>query len=105
MNSVEIHKAFAEALRARQAEGRAELAWQSCFGRCRQAPNCLVRPALAYEPAFAVAIAPVRPGPGTAFYSGLIPGDAQRIVDEHVLGGRVVRELIARPEPEDTTKP
>ncbi len=96
--SAAIHAAFVEALRARHLEGRVELAWQSCFGRCRQAPNCLVRPIVPNENRFLVAVAPLHGGPGTAFYSRLVPADALRIVDEHVLGGRILRDLIRRPE-------
>jgi (2Fe-2S) ferredoxin len=100
MGSSSIHAAFIEAIRQRRLEGRVELGWQSCFGRCRQAPNCLVRPLVAGEPRPLLAVAPTSGGgPGVAFYSGVHPTDAARILDEHVLGGRPVRELIKRPEP------
>jgi (2Fe-2S) ferredoxin len=98
MGSSAIHAAFVQGIRLRRLEDRVELSWQSCFGRCRQAPNCLVRPWLAQESTFLVAIAPLRPGPGTAFYSGLTPQDAPRILDEHVIGGRTVHELVKRLE-------
>lgn len=93
-----IHAALADAVRLRHLEARVELAWQSCFGRCRQAPNCLVRPILPGEVRFLVAIAPPTAGPGTAFYSGVAPSDALRIIDEHVVGGRILRDLVKRPE-------
>jgi len=99
MGSRAIHTAFTEALRVRHLEDRVELTWQSCFGRCRQAPNCLVRPILPNESRFLVAVAPVAAGPGTAFYSGVTPGDALRIIDDHVVGGRILRDLVKRPDP------
>ena len=98
MGSSAIHAAFVQGIHARHLEDRVELSWQSCFGRCRQAPNCLVRPALPNESTFLVAIAPLRAGPGTAFYSGLTPADAPRILDEHVVGGRIIRDLVKRLE-------
>src|SRR5262249_52354391 len=104
-----IHAAFAEVLRARGLEARCELAWQSCFGRCRQGPNVLVRPSLPGEGRFLVAAVPLG-GPGAALYNGVEPADAPRSVEEHVVGGRIVRDLIKRPEealraPEPEPKP
>ena len=95
--SSEIYASFHEAIRLRGLEGRAELAWQSCFGRCRQGPNVLVRPIVTGEGRFLVALPPVS-GPGVALYNGLVPADALRIVDEHVVGGRPIRSLVKRPE-------
>jgi (2Fe-2S) ferredoxin len=97
LGSHAIHAAFVAALRLRGLDGRVDLGWQSCFGRCRQGPNVLVRPVSAHESRFLVAAAPLS-GPGTALYSGVTPRDALRIVDEHVVGGRIVRDLIKRPE-------
>jgi (2Fe-2S) ferredoxin len=102
-----IHAAFVEALRARALGAACELGWQSCFGRCRQGPNVLVRPILPGESRMLVAALPLG-GPGSALYNGVAPCDALRIVDEHVLGGRVVRDLVKRPEevlqPQDPTE-
>ena len=92
-----IYAAFHEAVRLRGLEERAELAWQSCFGRCRQGPNVLVRPILPGEGRFLVAAPPLA-GPGVAFYSGVTPADALRIIDEHVIAGRPLRALVKRPE-------
>jgi NADH:ubiquinone oxidoreductase subunit E len=41
--SAALHEVFRSALEAHAARERAELAWQSCFGRCTQGPNVLVR--------------------------------------------------------------
>ena len=92
-----IYAAFHEGLRLRGVEERAELGWQSCFGRCRQGPNVLVRPIAPGEGRFLVA-APPMAGPGAAFYSGVTPSDALRIIDEHVISGRPIRALMKRPE-------
>jgi (2Fe-2S) ferredoxin len=74
--------------------------WQSCFGRCSQGPNVLVReivdrPAM---PTLGTGFATV-PGPrgATALYNRVDAARAERIVAEHVVGGRIVRELIELP--------
>jgi (2Fe-2S) ferredoxin len=102
LGSSAIYTAFHDAIRLRGLEDRAELGWQSCFGRCRQGPNVLVRPVMPGEGRFLVALPPMG-GPGSAFYSGISPSDALRIVDEHVVAGRPVRALVRRPE--DPPKP
>jgi (2Fe-2S) ferredoxin len=101
-----IHAALVEAIRRRGVEARVELGWQACFGRCRHAPNVLCRPINPMEKRFLIAAAPLAGGPGTAFYSRVAPADAARIIDQHVLGGQPLRELILRldlepPEPPD----
>jgi (2Fe-2S) ferredoxin len=98
MGSHALHAAFVAAIGARGLEARVELGWQSCFGRCRHAPNVLVHPILPHERKFLIAAAPLAAGPGTAFYSGVTPGDAQRIIDQHVLGGHPIPELLLRLE-------
>jgi (2Fe-2S) ferredoxin len=97
LGSHTIHAAFVEALRARGLDGRCELGWQSCFGRCRQGPNVLVRPIAPGEGRSLLAALPMG-GPGAALYSGVTPLDTLRIVDEHVGAGRILRDLIKRPE-------
>ena len=95
--SRDLHAAFSAALARRGAEAKADLAWQSCFGRCSQGPNVLVRLAPPREERFQLAVMPSGPGQNVGFYTGLRPEDTQRIVDEHVIGGRVVRDLVMRP--------
>jgi (2Fe-2S) ferredoxin len=96
LGSAELYAAFHDAVRQRGLEGRAELGWQSCFGRCRQGCNVLVRPVMPGEGRLLVAAPPIA-GPGAAFYSGVTRDDVATIVDEHVVGGRVVRALVRRP--------
>ena len=75
LGSSAIYAAFHEAIRLRGLEGRAELAWQSCFGRCRQGPNVLVRPVMPgmVVPGHAVP-APAKPG--------VMPADVTEAPDE-----------------------
>jgi (2Fe-2S) ferredoxin len=97
LGSSAIHAAFIDAIRLRRIESVAELGWQSCFGRCRLGANVLVQLVTPGETRFLLA-APPTSGLGAAFYSGVTPADALRIVDEHVIGGRPLRLLIRRPE-------
>lgn len=95
-NSAAVHASFVNEIRVRRLEGRVELAWQSCFGRCRQGPNVLCA---AIEPkanTFLFALAPARGD--AAMYNGVTPADCERILSEHVMGGRLVRDLIKKPE-------
>lgn len=77
-----------------------ELGWQSCFGRCTQGPNCLVREII--KPPgpqrFVFATLPAPRGGVSALYNGVAPSDVVEIVDQHVLGGRLVRRLIRKPQ-------
>jgi (2Fe-2S) ferredoxin len=89
-------RAIYEAFRATLGEhaGRCELTWQSCFGRCTQGPNCLVREITEVgPPRFAFA---ALPGPRgvTALYNHLDPVNVSEIVAEHIGQGVIVRRLI-----------
>jgi (2Fe-2S) ferredoxin len=92
-----LHEVFRSALDAHAARERAELVWQSCFGRCTQGPNVLVREIVAQEPTgFGFATLP-GPRGATALYNRVDPERVQRVVVQHVLGGQIVREMIERP--------
>lgn len=97
LGSSAIYQAFVDAIHLRRVENLVELGWQSCFGRCRLGANVLVRQIMPGEARLFLA-APPTSGLGAAFYSGVTPADALRIVDEHVIGGRPLRLLIRRPE-------
>lgn len=87
-----IYDAFRVALEPYGA--RCELTWQSCFGRCTQGPNCLVREITDAAPSrFAFA---ALPGPRgvTALYNRLDPVNVAEIVAEHIGRGTIVRHLI-----------
>jgi (2Fe-2S) ferredoxin len=77
-----------------------EMGWQSCFGRCTQGPNCLVRQVV--EPPgpkrFVFATMPAPKGGVSALYNGVTVADVVEIVDQHILGGRIVRRLIRLPQ-------
>ncbi|HEU0036809.1 MAG TPA: hypothetical protein VFQ53_39640 [Kofleriaceae bacterium] len=95
-----LHDIFASALEANQVRESTELVWQSCFGRCTQGPNVLVREihtgpaAPTIGSGFATA-----PGPrgATALYNRVDSVRAERIVTQHVVRGQIVREYIERP--------
>jgi (2Fe-2S) ferredoxin len=80
-----------------------EMRWQSCFGRCTQGPNTLVREIVARDPGspapsrFVFAALPSGRRTLTALYNRLTTDDACALVDEHVIGGKIVRRLIERP--------
>ena len=102
-DSASLHTALASLCRQRGLEGRVELGWQSCFGRCRQGPNVLVRPIMPHERSSLLAAPPLF-GPGAALYNGVGPGDLLRILEQHVEQGTILRDKILRPEsvlPED----
>ena len=94
-----LHEVFRSALEAHHARSRTELVWQSCFGRCTQGPNVLVREVLTDPPPSLGSGFATLPGPRgtTALYNRVDPARAERIVAEHVVGGQIVREFIERP--------
>lgn len=64
-----------------------EVGWQSCFGRCTQGPNVLVREITTPSP----------DPPATALYNGVTVENVVVVVQEHVGRGEIVRSLIASP--------
>src|SRR5687767_3776552 len=84
-----VYDAFRTGLASAGVEGSCELGWQSCFGRCTQGPNALVREVMAEAtpPRFALA---TLPGPRgvTALYNHLDAAKVVEVVAEHVEIGR-----------------
>jgi (2Fe-2S) ferredoxin len=76
---------------------RAELGWQACFGRCRHGPNVLVRE-LAGAPSARRSLATPAPSRGgsTALYNGITEARVAEIIEGHLVGGRIQRQLIER---------
>lgn len=100
--SAALHEVFRSAVEAHGARDSAELAWQSCFGRCTQGPNVLVRELVAPEPGgFTGGGFATLPGPRglTALYNRFDETRAEPVVVQHILGGQIVREFIERPGP------
>lgn len=95
-DSRSVFAAFERALGERGVADRCEMGWQSCFGRCSQGPNVLVRIAPSQGARPSLFLPPLGAGQNAALYHGVRPEDAARIVEEHVLAGRIVRELIQR---------
>ena len=98
--SREIYDAFRILVAEAGLTEQCELGWQSCFGRCTQGPNCLVRelvPAAAAPSRFLFA---TMPGPrgATALYNHLDAGKVAEVVSEHVARGNIVRRLIEPPQ-------
>jgi (2Fe-2S) ferredoxin len=99
--SVVLRDAFRTMLDAHGAQEHTELVWQSCFGRCTQGPNVLVREILPTEqalPSLGSGFATL-PGPrgATALYNRVDTERVEHVVAEHVVGGQIVREYIERP--------
>ena len=94
-----LHGVFVNAIAANGARDAAELAWQSCFGRCTQGPNILVRE-IVPPPAGALtgvgfATLPAPRGT-TALYNRFDASRVEPVITQHVLGGQIVREFIER---------
>ncbi|HKA91739.1 MAG TPA: (2Fe-2S) ferredoxin domain-containing protein [Haliangiales bacterium] len=98
--SSRLHAAFVQEVRRAGLDAHVEVGWQSCFGRCRQAPNVMVSEVRPGERSFLLAVSPVFAGPGGALYNGVRLEDVARIVREHVVAGRLVADLIRRPDEE-----
>ena len=98
--SAALHDVFRSALVAHGVEEHTELVWQSCFGRCTQGPNVLVREILTGDaaPALGSGFATL-PGPRgtTALYNRVDRQRVVHVVAEHVMGGRIVRDYVERP--------
>lgn len=97
--SSELHEIFRSSLEANHARENVELVWQSCFGRCTQGPNVLVREIVAdAQRGLGTGFATL-PGPRgvTALYNRIDAGRVERVVVQHVIGGQVVREFVERP--------
>jgi len=87
------------------ADTSVELAWQSCFGRCTQGPNVLVREVVTPRPGEPGAVSGVglatlpAPRGTTALYNRMDAARALTVLVQHVAGGQIVRELIERVGP------
>jgi len=86
-----IYDAFRHAIAAAGLGERVDLGWQSCFGRCTQGPNVLVREVTQGSPAGSERI------PATALYNGVDVVHVDEVVHEHLERGVVVRALVRWP--------
>ena len=91
-----MYEAFRQCVESRGLTDRVELGWQSCFGRCTQGPNTLVKEIRDDEPVYAFASLP-GPRGVTALYNRLDPLKVQRVAAEHLEAGVIVRDFIERP--------
>jgi (2Fe-2S) ferredoxin len=97
--SAALHDVFHSALEAAGARERTELVWQSCFGRCTQGPNVLVRELFTAAPPTIGSGFATAPGPRgtTALYNRVDSVRAHQIVTQHIGHGQIVREYVERP--------
>lgn len=98
--SAALHEVFRSVLEANGAREQVELVWQSCFGRCTQGPNVLVREIVTPAPgALGGGGLATLPGPRglTALYNRMDAARVEPVVVQHVQGGQIVREFIERP--------
>jgi (2Fe-2S) ferredoxin len=97
--SASLHAEFDAALVAQHVREGTELVWQSCFGRCTQGPNVLVREILTAAPPTLGSGFATAPGPRgtTALYNRVDSARAEQIVSKHIVSGQIVREYIERP--------
>jgi (2Fe-2S) ferredoxin len=98
--SAQLQDAFRAALERNGARENVELAWQSCFGRCTQGPNVLVREIPTAEPTGLLGSGfATLPGPrgATALYNRMDAARVDAVVVRHVVGGQIIREFIERP--------
>lgn len=98
--SAKLYDVFRTVLESHGATEHTEVAWQSCFGRCTQGPNVLVREILTTEPMPTLGSGfATLPGPrgATALYNRMDPPRVEHVVAEHVVGGQVVRKYVERP--------
>ena len=98
--SAVLHDAFRTAIEAHGARDHCELAWQSCFGRCTQGPNVLVRELVDAAPGALVGGGfATLPGPRgtTALYNRIDISKVERLGVEHVNRAQIVRDFIERP--------
>jgi NADP-reducing hydrogenase subunit HndC len=75
--SAELRQALREELDRHDLNGQVEIRRTGCFGFCAQGPIMVVYPE-------------------ETFYTQVKPGDAETIVEEHILGGRRVERLLYR---------
>jgi (2Fe-2S) ferredoxin len=70
------------------------LDWQSCFGKCARGVNVMVRELRTGEEAMLRAL--LVTGQGGTVYNAVKPEEVDRILREHVVGGRVIDEFKRR---------
>lgn len=99
-DSAAVHVAAASAIAGLPDSGNVVLDWQSCFGRCSQGPNVLVREIIPAEPRSLAGLATLPGTRGrTALYNHMTIEKIGHVVTAHVGSGTILREYIARPAP------
>ncbi len=103
-----MHARFAEELKRCPAGGnQATLDLFSCFGKCQKGVNVLVREIAPTDNPTLIRLMPTA-GRSAVLYHGVQPAEVRRIVEEHVVDGRRVTDLIERgrePSPSAVPQP
>jgi (2Fe-2S) ferredoxin len=95
--SAALHAELVRLLRMRGLTDRVDLEWQSCFGRCQSGPNMLVRVIRPEDRGvFQFAVLLPSASGDAVLYTSVSMAELQRIIDDHIVGGRPVRALLAR---------
>ena len=97
--SQDLYAELERQLAARGISERVSLGWQSCFGRCAQACNVLVKEARdsSSRPSLSLAALPGQGARRTALYSCVTRPEIELIVTSHLVGGRRVRAMMQHP--------
>ena len=84
-NSPAIRERFEECIKEAGLEKEVKVVRTGCFGLCENGPICIVYPE-------------------GAFYSHIKVDDVERIVNEHLLKGRIVRDLLYKGSVDESNK-
>jgi (2Fe-2S) ferredoxin len=94
--SIDVLHSLQTELRSCPLEGNEVVLEQySCFGRCQRGPNVLVREVRPQENLRLILLMPTASA-GAYLYHGVRPGEARRILEEHVRAGRPLLDLTQR---------
>jgi (2Fe-2S) ferredoxin len=95
-HAVDVHAALARELASCALNGNeVVLDRYSCFGKCQKGVNVLVREMRPGENTRMLFLMPTV-GAGAFLYHAVTPGEARRIVEEHVANGRPLVEWTRR---------
>jgi (2Fe-2S) ferredoxin len=78
--SVEVHRFFKEMVSARGLKDSIRVNKSGCFSQCGNGPMVVIYP-------------------DDVWYAGVTPEKARRIVEEHLVGGHPVEELVYKAAP------
>jgi (2Fe-2S) ferredoxin len=99
-NSAAVYEELGQQLQLVPLNGNeCKLELYSCFGKCRKGVNVLVREVRPGENARMILLMPTA-GAGAFLYHAVTPGEARRLIEEHIAQGRPLVEWTRRLPPE-----